>query len=712
MSENIRQNAKKTETRRGNLISHKPKKRLSQTKSKNSPVDHILHLQRTIGNRAVARLIKSGTIQAKLTIGKPNDIYEKEADSVADRVMSMPEGALAPAPASSPNPKRQEETLPNHWMQKQPDEEEELKAKPLAEQITPLVQRQAEEEEEAQTKIQRQAEEEEEKEPIQTKLIQRQGTDEEEEPIQAKSLQRQESEEEKEAHTKLQRQVEEEEEESIQTKLIQRQGTEEEEEPVQTKLQRQEAEEEEESVQTKLLQRQGTEEEEESIQAKSVQRQESEEEEEAQTKLQRQAEEEEETAQAKATPGNTLEVTPNIESNINSMKGGGQPLSESTRSYFEPRFGADFSQVRVHTDSRAAQTAQAINAKAFTTGKDIAFNSSQYSPGTSSGKRLLAHELTHVMQQGHAGGSQNTPQGNVQFIKIRRHYSGDLISPSIKDCRKRRPRPGFKARTVKGDECGPQYGEKDPMLKRILNWLASKATPEYPLFPLLYMGDLCKAHDYCYQECNTDYPAIKDEEKQKQCDDDFYRGARKKCQESYGANAIIPITRKWYQKILAPFNLIKNLSSEIVKLPFRALCKLVAWLYYKAVSKLGKSAFLDGQEDACICDERVSKPSKMKALVNVSYLLLTDNPRKWKVALRNRKSPHRLAMLKRGTEVSIISKDPKREQPWNKTPAKYGDKYQWWYVEYDPSKGKSDKKGKKQKRTTIRGWVEQRGLSK
>ncbi|NIM03669.1 DUF4157 domain-containing protein, partial [bacterium] len=84
---------------------------------------------------------------------------------------------------------------------------------------------------------------------------------------------------------------------------------------------------------------------------------------------------------------------------MNTIKGGGQPLSESTRSFFEPRFGADFSQVRVHTDPHAAKTAQAINARAFTTGKDIVFNSGQYSTGTSSGKRLLAHELTHVVQR-------------------------------------------------------------------------------------------------------------------------------------------------------------------------------------------------------------------------------------------------------------------------------------------------------------------------
>lgn len=92
-------------------------------------------------------------------------------------------------------------------------------------------------------------------------------------------------------------------------------------------------------------------------------------------------------------------VTPHIESRINALEGGGQALSESTRSYFEPRFGADFSQVRVHNDSKAAETAKSINAKAFTRGKDVVFGSRQYSPGTFTGKHLLAHELTHVAQQ-------------------------------------------------------------------------------------------------------------------------------------------------------------------------------------------------------------------------------------------------------------------------------------------------------------------------
>lgn len=77
----------------------------------------------------------------------------------------------------------------------------------------------------------------------------------------------------------------------------------------------------------------------------------------------------------------------------------GQSLPKALRSYFEPRFGQDFSQVRLHTDGQAAQAAQGIQAKAYTTGENIVFGAGQYAPDTEGGKRLLAHELTHVIQQ-------------------------------------------------------------------------------------------------------------------------------------------------------------------------------------------------------------------------------------------------------------------------------------------------------------------------
>lgn len=96
-------------------------------------------------------------------------------------------------------------------------------------------------------------------------------------------------------------------------------------------------------------------------------------------------------------------VTPGLQQGIQSL-GSGQPLSAESRAFLEPRFGRDFSRVRVHTGDNAAEAAKSIGAKAFTTGKDVVFGAGQYSPGTPPGKRLLSHELTHCLQQGFTGG--------------------------------------------------------------------------------------------------------------------------------------------------------------------------------------------------------------------------------------------------------------------------------------------------------------------
>jgi outer membrane protein OmpA-like peptidoglycan-associated protein len=81
------------------------------------------------------------------------------------------------------------------------------------------------------------------------------------------------------------------------------------------------------------------------------------------------------------------------------LRSPGRPLDGETRRYFEPRFGHDFSKVRVHTDQQAAASARSVNAVAYAVGNDIAFESGRYRPGTITGRRLLAHELAHVIQQ-------------------------------------------------------------------------------------------------------------------------------------------------------------------------------------------------------------------------------------------------------------------------------------------------------------------------
>jgi hypothetical protein len=111
-------------------------------------------------------------------------------------------------------------------------------------------------------------------------------------------------------------------------------------------------------------------------------------------------EEEEQLRRKPSANGKALgPVLPSLEDSIQSARQDGQPISASMRSYFEPRFGADFSAVRVHTDSSASDLASAVGAHAFTTGQDIFFVSGRYQPASLEGRRLLAHELTHTIQQ-------------------------------------------------------------------------------------------------------------------------------------------------------------------------------------------------------------------------------------------------------------------------------------------------------------------------
>lgn len=81
----------------------------------------------------------------------------------------------------------------------------------------------------------------------------------------------------------------------------------------------------------------------------------------------------------------------------------GEPLDHATRAYFEPRFGRNFSDVRVHTGRAAASSARALGARAYTVGRDIAFESGEYAPRSEAGRRLIGHELAHVVQQRAAG---------------------------------------------------------------------------------------------------------------------------------------------------------------------------------------------------------------------------------------------------------------------------------------------------------------------
>ncbi|MDX8339928.1 DUF4157 domain-containing protein [Draconibacterium sp. IB214405] len=250
------------------------------------------------------------TKQAKLNVGQPNDKYEQEADRVADQVVSSKSESspfFAPSQSSAVQTK-------------------------LADSITPLVQKQdEEEEEEAQTKFD-------------THRIQR---DKEEEEPQAK--------------LEVQRQAEEEE------------------------------------AQTK-------------------------------SEIQRQPEEEEEALQAKPE-NNSIQRQNSTETLLSGSRGNGSPLNSSVQAEMENGFGADFSGVKIHTDSRAVQMNQDLGARAFTSGNDIYFNSGNYQPQSREGKKLLAHELTHTIQQGASRGQTQNISKSAKNVQMTAQYDVTNWSP-------------------------------------------------------------------------------------------------------------------------------------------------------------------------------------------------------------------------------------------------------------------------------------------
>ncbi len=136
-------------------------------------------------------------------------------------------------------------------------------------------------------------------------------------------------------------------------------------------------------------------------------------------------------------------IAPNIATEV--LDSPGQPLDTATRAFMEPRFGRNFSAIRVHTDSRAARSADALQAQAFAAGQHIVFGASRYRPESTAGRLLLAHELAHTIQQGAAtpriqrkppdpgdkkkGKTENTKL-KIKLLEKEKHgcaLSGDLV---------------------------------------------------------------------------------------------------------------------------------------------------------------------------------------------------------------------------------------------------------------------------------------------
>ena len=131
-----------------------------------------------------------------------------------------------------------------------------------------------------------------------------------------------------------------------------------------------------------------------------------------------------------SSPSGESPAPARVDNQVRAARGGGQPLPETTRSFFEPRFGTDFSDVRVHTDGRAARSARALDARAYAVGRDVVFAAGEYAPSTDRGRRLLAHELVHVVQQTGPGNAERVARQQSAPEPSQESSKGDSAADS------------------------------------------------------------------------------------------------------------------------------------------------------------------------------------------------------------------------------------------------------------------------------------------
>jgi hypothetical protein len=390
-----------------------------------------VQLKKTLGHDISRMSLRP---QTKLTVNQPGDVYEQETDKVAQQVMQR-----VSEPAGNQQSIQREEL---------PEEEEELQMKSLAGSNISLQREELpEEEEELQMKslagsnISLQREElPEEEEELQMKSLagsnislQREELPEEEEELQMKSLAG--------SNISLQREELPEEEEELQMKSLSASpqagiGMQPLNKPLthdisrmslrlQTRLTVNQPgdvyEQEADRVAGQVMQRMSQPGTRQSIQREAFP------EEEDKLQMKSLADSITPVVQRKGRGG--IAATSELETSIQQARQGGQPLSDDIRQPMEQAFGTDFSSVKIHTDSQSDQLNQSVQARAFTTGQDIFFRQGEYAPQSNGGKELLAHELTHVVQQ-NGGAVQPKTLSNETAKKNKIQTKSLLSSPA------------------------------------------------------------------------------------------------------------------------------------------------------------------------------------------------------------------------------------------------------------------------------------------
>lgn len=165
-------------------------------------------------------------------------------------------------------------------------------------------------------------------------------------------------------------------------------------------------------------------------------------------------------------------LDPDIESDIRSAQGGGSALDDNVRADMEGHLGADLSGVRVHADSRGDMLSRSVQADAFTTGSDVFFRSGKYSPDSSDGRKLLAHELTHVVQQ---GSGQVPDESRVSHPDDPHEREAAAVADSLGSS----PAPSAETTAV-SREAGEEEPEEEEMVSRQVSREEAPAEEEEP----------------------------------------------------------------------------------------------------------------------------------------------------------------------------------------------------------------------------------------
>lgn len=199
-------------------------------------------------------------------------------------------------------------------------------------------------------------------------------------------------------------------------------------------------------------------------------------------KVQRQSEAQEKMLRIQEESTQMPAVAPGLETHIQSIKGHGQPLPRSVRAFFEPRLGHYFTKVRVYNGDLGAKAASALNARAFTVGHNIVFGAGHYAPETSEGKKLLAHELTHTIQQSAFGASSSSIRHAFTIMRTPEQIGLDPVTERLSLYGSKIPRPTV-VRVGDSILATIHFGQNDFLLDLLGFRLVERLSEELRLIP-------------------------------------------------------------------------------------------------------------------------------------------------------------------------------------------------------------------------------------